>query len=372
MRSCFLSVLVFLLLVTQALADTSQFFNDLQRELEVSLQHLKIPGAIVVVENDAGSKWTGVAGVAEYPDTPMTADLSLYIASVTKTMTATIVLQLVDQGKLTLDTVLESLFPGIVVNSSKITMRHLLGMHSGLGSYLSNPQFLKILSDTPKRVWTPAELVEYSNWEVAAPGTVFDYNNANYILLGMIIEKLTGISYAENIRTRIVVPLGLQRTYVQESLQIPFPHAHGYNYDEGVLRDATYSIDPSPAGAAGSVVSTGRELMQWVKALIRGDLISSQMQKERLDLKPTANPNMTYGLGILSWNGAIGHNGEYYTYFTAWAGRYKGWYVTILCNGQALGGNDKSSALGVFFWLRDHVTFPGSSIPGVQILLMDS
>lgn len=135
MRSFLLSLACILFCTGSALAVPAQFAVNLQKELDSGISTLKIPGAVVVVTNDAGNTWTGVSGVAQYPNTSMTADLSLPIASVTKTMTSTIILQLVDEDKLTLDTVVESIFPGIVVNSSNITIRHLLSMRSGLGDY---------------------------------------------------------------------------------------------------------------------------------------------------------------------------------------------------------------------------------------------
>lgn len=92
---------------------------------------------------------------------------------------------------------------------------------------------------TPLRVWEPKELIGYANKTVTAPDTVYSYNNANYILLGMIIEKLTEKSYAENIQTRIAEPLGLTKTYLLTTFPIAAPHAHGYSNDEGSLEDRT-------------------------------------------------------------------------------------------------------------------------------------
>ncbi len=338
-------------------AATPEIAADLQRELVAGIAELKIPGAVMTIANDAGDAWTGVAGVAQYPGTPMTADLNFYIASVTKTLTATIVLQLVEEGKLGLDAPLESVLPGIVVNADIITIRHLLEMRSGLGNYGKNEEFMTQLEANPLREWKPEELVAYSNWEVAKPDTVFDYNNANYILLGMIIEKITGSSYAENVRTRIVVPLGLERTYAASSPIITLPHAHGYIYDDGELLDITSAASPSPAWSAGCVVSTAAATLRWVKALVNGELLSPAIQAERMKFLPSEYEGYSYGLGIFNYSNAIGHDGNYNNMQTSWATKYKGWYVVLLCNGQAVGGDDNSSATSLFWYIADRVDF---------------
>ena len=330
---------------------------DLQRELVAGIAELKIPGAVMTIANDAGDAWTGVAGVAQYPGTPMTADLNFFIGSVTKTMTATIILQLVEEGKLGLDAPLESVLPGSVVNADIVTIRHLLEMRSGLGNYSLNEEFLALITADPLHDWTPEELIAYSNWEVAKPDTVFEYNNANYILLGMVIEKITGKSFEENIQTRIVVPLGLERTYASSLPSILLPHAHGYLFDEGEVKDFTGGISPSTAWAAGSVVSTAASTVRWVKALVNGELLSPAMQAERLNFLPTGREGVRYGLGIMDWTGAVGHNGDYNTIYTAWAAKYKGWNIAVLCNGQAVGGDGNSTATKLFWYIADRVDF---------------
>lgn len=343
------------MLAHKAEAVTQHLSENLQRELENGIEALEIPGAVLMIESETGDSWSGAAGVAQYPDEAMTTDLNFYIGSVTKSLTATIILQLVDEGLLELDEPLENVLPGIVVNASNITIRHLLEMRSGLGNYSYNETFLELLAAEPLRVWTPEELIAYSNEQVAEPDTVFTYNNANYILLGMIIEEITGNSFAENVSTRIVAPLGLERTYVPDSPTILLPHAHGYTQDGGTWRDFTDGIDPSSAWAAGSVISTPAETVRWVKALVEGELISSAMQTERLNFLPASQNGGQYGLGIMDWSGAVGHNGDYNTMFTSWATKYKGWYIALLCNGRTPDGDASSSAAVLFWYIANRV-----------------
>jgi len=173
--------------------------QKLQTALDSAVNEFMVPGAVMVVRSPNGATWTGTSGLANLEDeTPMSPDMHLRIASVTKTYTATVILQLVDEGLLRLNGTIEETLPDIdVVKGDEITIRQLLEMRSGLGDYSKNETWDELATSDPLRVWSPSELIGYSNWTQFEPGERFDYNNANYILLGMIIEKVTGRTYQE-------------------------------------------------------------------------------------------------------------------------------------------------------------------------------
>ena len=121
--------------------------------------------------------------------------------------------------------------------------------------------------------------------------------------------------------------------------------------------DITSAASPSPAWSAGCVVSTAAATLRWVKALVNGELLSPAIQAERMKFLPSEYEGYSYGLGIFNYSNAIGHDGNYNNMQTSWATKYKGWYVVLLCNGQAVGGDDNSSATSLFWYIAGKVDF---------------
>ena len=191
-------------------------------------------GALAEVRDEHGV-WRGTSGVAELGTTrAVPVDGRFRAGSITKTFVATVVLQLVDEGRLRLDDTVEAWLPGVVPNGHHITVRQLLNHTSGLYDYMRTlpmppePEFL----DNRWRTWTAAELVARAVANppmFEPPGSAFTYSNTNYILLGQIIEKVTGQSYGEEIERRMIRPLQLDDTSLPgTSTRIRGPHPHGY------------------------------------------------------------------------------------------------------------------------------------------------
>jgi D-alanyl-D-alanine carboxypeptidase len=176
--------------------------------------------------------------------------------------------------------------------------------------------------ENPNRVWTPDELlsIAFKHAPYFAPGKSFHYSNTNFILLGRIIQQLTGYSPQHEIQQRIFNPLGMSHSLIPNpnSPAIPMPYSQGYTFQTpvqpGQTTDPTNAtfINPSWAGTAGDAISTLGDLKIWVKALANGALISPALQKERLtfvSFDVTKPPTIKYGLAIFDNSGFIGHNG---------------------------------------------------------------
>ncbi len=267
----------------------------------------------LVVDHNRGIDFVYEAGKSDIPaNLPMNREHTFRIGSNTKTFVVTVLLQLADEGKLSLDDKLSKYFPEYP-KSDLITVSMLADMTSGIYNYTDDQNFWETIERNPAKVWTPEELADWGFrlGFVFEPGTSWKYSNTNTIIIGRIIEKVTGSTLANEIDKRIIRPLNLSKTGLLTSgLDFPGPHPRGYYYGEYEPgADATAFNDISWAWAAGSAYSTPRELQKYVEALVGGGLISESMQQKRLnDLKFVAE-NAYYGLGILKRGSFYGHNG---------------------------------------------------------------
>lgn len=265
-------------------------------------------GALVEVRDRHGVR-RATSGVAELGTTrPVPPRSRFRIGSITKTFLATVVLQFVDEGRLGLDDPVETWLPGVVPNGQQITVRHLLNHTSGLYDVRltlprpTSPEFL----DIRWRTWTADELIERALARPPTsdePGTVYSYTNTGYLLLGQIVEKASGRTYAEEIKHRIIRPLRLRHTSLPgTSPWIRGPHPHGYlpidrGGEQPELVDYT-EMNPSLFGAGGEMISTAKDLNRFVAALLDGRLLPDHLLDE---MKTQGIPGgKKYGLG-LAW-----------------------------------------------------------------------
>jgi D-alanyl-D-alanine carboxypeptidase len=243
----------------------------------------------------------------------MRFDNHFRIGSNTKGFTGTVILKLVDEGKLTLDQKVSTLLDG-VPNGENITVRQLLNMTSGLVNYSETDAFNVILrSDTAHR-YKRDELLgfAFAKPNEFDPGTKWEYSNTNTVLLGKIIEKLTGRSVAQAFAQYLFRPLGMRNTSWPTSSAMPRPYAHGYTDDTNGRKvvDAT-NWNPTWADAAGQLVSNVYDMEKWARALGTGSLISPAMQRERLTwVKDIPDARGTYGLAIGRAGNWLHHQGE--------------------------------------------------------------
>lgn len=265
-------------------------------------------GALMEVRGEDGVR-RATSGVAELGSTrPVPSRSRFRIGSITKTFLATVVLQLVDEGRLGLDDPVDAWLPGVVPNGQEITVRHLLNHTSGLYDVRltlplpPSPEFL----ENRWRTWTADELIERALADPPTsekPGSVYRYTNTGYLLLGQIVEKVSGRTYATEIKHRIIRPLQLRHTSLPgTSPWIRGPHPHGYlpidlGGEQPELVDYT-EMNPSLFGAGGEMISTARDLDRFVAALLSGRLLPEHLLEE---MKKQGIPGgKKYGLG-LAW-----------------------------------------------------------------------
>lgn len=314
------------------------YLDQLKIVTDSIIQNTTVPGIVaIVVDHQRGINWLYAAGVSDKEtQAPMDSSFTFRIASNTKTFTATVLLQLVDEGKLTLNDKLSDYFPDYP-KSDSITVGMLLNMTSGIFDYFYDGQFLDSYLTNPLKVYSPLELATIggSNPFTSNPGAGWAYSNTNYILLGMIIEKITGNSIEEEINNRIILPMQLTHTgYLNTGTDFPGPHAHGYYFpDVNDYGDMTAPYDISRAGAAGSMYSTPREMQRYVEQLVGGGLLSDTLQNRRLnDMQYVGGLFGNYGLGLLKNGSFYGHGG------TLWG------FTSVIFH-----SNEKNSTIVIYF-----------------------
>ncbi|MCC3654095.1 beta-lactamase family protein [Streptomyces sp. S07_1.15] len=284
-----------------------------QKALDAQVE-LGLPGVLFQAADRHGV-WNGSSGVADLEtERPRLPKDRFRVGSITKTFVATVLLQLESERRIDLDDTVEEWLPGVVRGNGndgrKITVRQLLNHTSGLFDYTSDaafaenlfgPGFLEHRYDT----WTPEQLVRVGTAHEPdfAPGTDWNYSNTNYILAGMVIERVTGAEYAEEIERRILRPLRLRATTVPGTdPDMPRPHGRAYSPLGGdpveKIHDVT-ELNPSVAGAAGEMISTTGDLNRFYRALVRGKLLPDRQLKAMLTTVETGEEGIEhYGLGI--------------------------------------------------------------------------
>ncbi|MGW3098503.1 serine hydrolase domain-containing protein [Streptomyces sp. NPDC001102] len=285
----------------------------LDRTIEDVRRQAGIPGAVVGLWMPGKGCYVRASGVADTSTgRPMTPDVHERIGSETKTFTATALLQLVDDHRVRLDDPISRYVHG-VPDGGRITLRHLAEMRSGLFPYSSDSDFVHDLLSDPERSFTPRQLLAYAfrHPNTFAPGGQFQYSNTNFVLLGLVVEKVTGQRLADFFDARILRPARLRHTLLPQGPELPPPYPHGYTDQtlSGAVADATY-WNPSWAWAAGAMISDLRDLRRWAETVATGRLLSPGTQAQRLRMLPTGVPGLSYGLGLFDANGWIGHNGS--------------------------------------------------------------
>lgn len=277
----------------------------------------KVPGIMV-------GRWTrtgegsfvlthGVSDLAS--GRPMSADNSQRIGSVTKSFTVTRILQLTDEGRLSLDDPIGRYVKGL--RNGNATLRELANMTSGIFNYSEDHPFVvEFVSDLTRR-WTDRQLVDVANAHrpYFPPGRRWYYSNTNTVLLGMVIEQVSGNSLRRELTKHLLAPLGMRRTLYPNGVDLPVPFSRGYltlDPQDDPL-DVT-RLSPTSLSGAGALVSTMSDLRVWGRALATGSLISPEAQRERLRMVNSAAGEgpfyNRYGLALGRINGWLGHTGD--------------------------------------------------------------
>lgn len=280
-----------------------------------------IPGAIVGVWRRGAAPYVRAFGVRDTATgQSMSTNLRMRIGSVSKTFTGTALLQLVDQGKISLDSPISKYIAG-VPHGNEITIRELAEMRSGLFDYFGNDAWVRAWLADPRREWTPRQLLAYSFSKPLrfAPGTSYDYSNVNFVLLGLVIQKVSHEPLATYIEQHILRPEHLTHTSSPAGAAFPSPHAQGYTdwtveclFSRKCGRTANATgWNMSPTWAAGAMVSTLGDLHRWARDVATGSLLTRATQRQRLRFIPVPGvKNFGYGLALDKLNGWIGHQGD--------------------------------------------------------------
>ncbi|MFF4315527.1 serine hydrolase domain-containing protein [Streptomyces sp. NPDC001507] len=293
------------------------------RQLDAVVQHVMreadVPGVTVGVWTPGQRDYVRSFGVAnKATGQKMSRDLYMRIGSETKTFTVTAVLQLVDQGRVGLDDPVGRYLDG-VPGGDRITLRDLAGMRSGLFDYSEDAGFFKALTSDPQRSFTPRQLLGYAFRHPAMfrPGEKFDYSNTNLILLGLLVEKVSGQRLGDYLQQHVLKPAGMRHTLFPTGKEFPTPHAQGYT-DQSATGKVTETAgwNPSWGWAAGAMISNLDDLHTWAGTVATGvfpdgtAMVGPAVQKQRLTTPATGIRGAGYGLGIFDVQGWIGHNGS--------------------------------------------------------------
>jgi D-alanyl-D-alanine carboxypeptidase len=285
--------------------------RDLQRLLDQQRRFYGLPGAAAAVVIPGKGTWSGGSGAADRAaGTPMRGDTRFAIASLTKTFTAALALKLVDEQRLALDEPIRRWLPRWP-NADRITLRQLLGMTSGVSDFdvRESAPIYRAIEARPRSYWSPKRTLSYAGRPAFAPGARWQYNNANYVLAGLIIERATHSTVARELRKEILGPLGIDDAAVlQPQERVRAAPAHGYGKIAGDrrVRDLSdgsgfvpFESVASSAWASGGMVATPRAVATFADALFRGSLLSAAARRQLLTFVPTdAPPYMAYGLGV--------------------------------------------------------------------------
>ncbi|TQF01574.1 beta-lactamase family protein [Kitasatospora acidiphila] len=303
--------------------------DPVQRSVNGLVRDDGVPAALAAVTGRDGRSRDYTAGVGDLATgARVPRDGQVRIGSTTKAFTATVMLQLVGEGQVGLDRPVDSYLPGLLrgdgIDGRRITVRQLLQHTSGLPDYLDQGAVLADL----RRYYEPRDLLDQALARKAefAPGTAWNYSNTNYIVAGLIIEKVTGRPLGEEITERVIDRIGLRHTYVPApgELTLRAPHPEGYLREtaDGPWRDVT-ELDPSFGWAAGELVSTDSDINRFFSALLSGKLLAPAELAQMRTTVPAdkLGAGTRYGLGVmsvpLSCGGVYwGHGGDIPGYHT--------------------------------------------------------
>ena len=280
----------------------------IQAVLDAHVGEGALPGVILGVKTPWGS-FFGASGLADLATTrPLTAEDQIRIASTTKTITATLVLMLVDEGLLGLDTRLGEILPGAVPNADSITLTQLLNHTAGVHDHEEDPGLDLLSPEGFTKDWSAQEILAFPNAHGPdfAPGSQWKYSNCGYYLLGLVVEKVTGSTVEEQTRARIFDPLGMTRTRLSRTgyLEGRFTGGDCLVLDEATVRDMTH-WNMSWDWTAGGGVTMAADMLRFAEGLFAGRLLRPATLERMCTPSGAARDRIPgtvgYGFGLNVW-----------------------------------------------------------------------
>lgn len=303
------------------------------------------PGVTLSILTDDGRRWAGASGTATLQtDMAMETDTGFRVGSNTKPYTAVVILQLVEEGLVGLDDDITDYFPEYP-QWAGITVRLLLNMRAGIVDYLTSAAFMLGTIQNPDQEMAPEDVLAYIAEEPLqfTPGEDGQYNNSSYMLLGMIIEQVTGNTVEDEIRTRLIEPLGLEHTFLDVTGEARDYVAHGYmdlnlvgilfgvppsvlafipqeNIYQGSIVDCSYLFHPSITWAAGALISSALDMSLFMRSVLKGDVLKPETlaEMQTTDEISLLGGRIQYGLGLqvraTDFGDVMGHGGLNFGY----------------------------------------------------------
>lgn len=340
-RAGLIPPLIFLVFLAYlpAAAQYTGFTETVQTRLDSLREALDFPGATLAFIMHDGKQFLFSTGFADVEnEIPMPVDARMFTGSMGKTFAAATALQLIDEGKFALNDRVsaylggEPWFPRLA-NHDELTIRMIMTHTGGIPRYVFQEAFTRGLTATPQRSYTPEELIAFifDQPAVHPPGKGWHYSDTDYILLGMIIEKVTGNTFYAEAQKRLLTPLGLDNTFPSDKPQLPglIP---GYTGEDAppfhlpgkvVRENGEYVINPQFEWCGGGFVTNTTDMTKWAKQLYEGRLFSKRMFNAMLSARNTttgAPDSQGYGLGVMIFatdHGPVyGHGGIFPGYET--------------------------------------------------------
>ena len=312
------------------------FSQELQDVLYNGLKTTGGTGVSAAVIVTGEGEWVGVSGLSDPKMAETIKPNMLFdIASVGKTFTAALVLQLVEEGRLELEDPLHKWLPDFPNIDNTVTIRQLLNHTSGISHFTENPSYWETVFKDLDSLWTPEDILAFVPEPHFPPGGGWHYSSTNYVLLGMIIEKATESTLTTQLRNRIFIPLKLNHTFTpldrEETLSGTFAHAHFDLDGNGELDDMGYLPRKSifsAVWASGPIVSTAEDLARWAESLYSSRVLKKESLDQMIDFhRPTPGEPLISGYGL----GTAEFPSEFFEGERAWG--HLGWqpgYMTAM------------------------------------------
>ena len=322
--------------------------------IETTLTENNLPGAVVGVWIRGEGEYVAAFGEANLATgRARDVDDPFRIASITKTFTATAILQLVDEGKLSTSDTLDNWYPDFP-NAAEITVKDLLMMRSGIPDFAEG-SVMTSYYDAPLESFSADDAIALSAAKVgdfSPPGEKTVYINTNFVLLEQIVEKVSGQDMDTFLAEHVFIPLGMTETFYATEPSLP-SLLHGYSWEANTetFRDMT-ELNPDLPGGAGAIVSTLGDLRTYVRALCTGALLEPETQRERMrGATIGGDPSFVeYGEGVLLLGQFCGHNGTIFG-FSSEAFYLPAKDAVIVINVNRLDLDDQSQSSNLFFLL---------------------
>lgn len=321
---------------------------DVTKKLKQLQAAHKIPAILVSTQSADSKPEFYKIGSSGLENQPLSVQSHMKIASISKLFVGNLILKLHDLGKLNIDKPINHYLEKMVIageiptipNGDQITLRQLANHTSGLPDAIRDKKFQETINEFPSKLWTTEEILIYAFTQEPffVPGAGFQYSNTNTILLALAAEQATKTPYSELLDKYILAPLNLESTGITKGVNLPEPSTTGFRNGKKdyLIGYGDFTFDATKwsaswTGAAGNLHSTLEDLTLAAPALIQGSLVSDKSKKIMREFHPTKTENWSYGFGLESWDGFIGHRGDVpgYQSLVAYHSKSKTTYVIL-------------------------------------------